>query len=585
LPVPAEFNRAAENQSGGMRRQIFSLAGRTMIRYSHIGFILGLFLILAMTGCTAAYYRKSADAAAYGVIKEKTPRVDDMDQDFTIEQTNRFHLEGLPVETNAVDYLGENGKSEAGAYRVSLKNALKIAVHQSRSYQSHKEDLYLSALSLTLARHEWTPIYSLGGNAQYSPSTTEDPPMSDHLVEQDSVNARATAGESWLIRDVGRITSAFTVDFVRFVSGDPHLVTSSSLTATFVRPLWQNAGFQQEMENLTQSERDLLYALRNFTQYRKDFSVQIATSYYNVLGDRDMAHNSYLNLQASRKNAERTRALAEEGRVAGTDLGRQEQQELTAESAWINAVRNYKQSLDNFKLQLGLTVDANIVLDERELTDLKIQNPDLTADQSIKIALASRLDYMTDEDQFDDAVREVKVAANQLKPGVNLVGAAEFDSNPNKATVLPEPQRYSGSAGLQLDAGLDRTSERNSYRTALITRDRAGRAVEQQEDQIKLEVRDSWRTLDQAKRNYEISEVGVHIAERRVEEQNLLAEWGRSRAQDQVDAQNALIDSKNQLTQALVTHTIARLQFWNNLGILYIKPDGDWKEMQNANAQ
>ena len=72
---------------------------------------------------------------------------------------------------------------------------------------------------------------------------------------------------------------------------------------------------------------------------------------------------------------------------------------------------------------------------------------------------------------------------------------------------------------------------------------------------------------------------------RAVEDQGLLAEFGRSKAQDQVDAQNALIDSKNQRTQALVTHTIARLQFWNNMGILYIKADGQWEEVQNAKTK
>jgi hypothetical protein len=65
-----------------------------------------------------------------------------------------------------------------------------------------------------------------------------------------------------------------------------------------------------------------------------------------------------------------------------------------------------------------------------------------------------------------------------------------------------------------------------------------------------------------------------------VEEQNLLAELGRAKAQDQVDAQNDLITSKNQLTQALVAHTIARLQFWNNMGILYIKDSGQWEDVE-----
>ena len=144
---------------------------------------------------------------------------------------------------------------------------------------------------------------------------------------------------------------------------------------------------------------------------------------------------------------------------------------------------------------------------------------------------------------------------------------------------------FRSSAGLDLDPGLDRKTERNVYRSALIGERQAVRALEQQEDEIKLQVRNSWRTLDQAKRNYEISEVGVKIAERRVEEQNLLAELGRAKAQDQVDAQNDLINSKNQLTQALVGHTIARLQFWVNMGILYIKDNGRWEEVTNVKPE
>jgi outer membrane protein TolC len=545
-------------------------------------FFPGLLLAVVATGCTANYYRKSANKAAYAAIKQKSPSVKNMDSSFTIEQTNDIFLGNLPVVTNVVDYLGKDGESERGARILRLEDALNIAIHHSRTYQSSKEDLYLSALALALERHQFTPIYSAGGNGTYA---VDSAPLSDTFIEEHSVKANGSVGADWLIRDVGKITAAFTADFLRFVTGDPRLATSSRLSATFVRPLWQDAGFKQDMENLTQAERNLLYDLRNFTQFRKDFSVRIASAYYNVLGNRDAVRNSYLNLQSSHRNADRTRALAQEGRVAGTDLGRQEQQELSAESSWINAVVNYKQALDNFKIQLGLKVDANLVLDDNELEALQIHHPDISVDDSIQLALASRLDYMTIKDKFDDAGRKVKVAQNFLKPSVNLFANASLDSDPNRNWSLPDPQRYSWSAGLDVDPGLDRTSERNSYRGALIGRNRAARTLEEQEDQIKLQVRDSWRTLDQAKRSYEISEIGVRLAERRVEEQSLLAEWGRSKAQDQVDAQNALIDSKNQRTQALVTHTIARLQFWNNMGILYIKANGQWEEVQDAKTK
>jgi outer membrane protein TolC len=302
-----------------------------------------------------------------------------------------------------------------------------------------------------------------------------------------------------------------------------------------------------------------------------------------VLGQKDVARNSFLNYQSSTKNAERTRAMVAEGRDTTANLGRLEQQELSSESSWINAVRGYQQALDDFKIELGLPVDSSVILDELELETLQIQHPQISVADSVKVALAGRLDYMNAKDEFEDTERQVSLDRNLLRPQLDLSASAGLVSNPNQNTgfQMPDPRYYSWSAGLALDPGLDRTAERNTYRSALISRNRAARNLELVEDQIKLDVRNSWRTLDQAQRNYQIAESGVKIAERRVDEQEMLAEVGRARAQDQVDAQNDLISAKNQRTQALVTHTIARLQFWDNMGILYIKGNGRWEELRN----
>ncbi len=552
---------------------------------------------LLETGCTTAHYRNAADRAAYDVIREKSPLVPNMDPNFTLERTNLIRWDSLPVNEKVEEFLGPDGESERGARIVRLEDALALAVTHSRAYQARKEQLYLSALALTLTRHNFRPLFAARGQGTFGGQTERAvryevdqttgelrPVLSDALVEQRSVSGSGAVQASWLIQDVGRLSASLTTSFLRFLTGGQR--PSSQLTATFVRPLVRDAGYQQQMEALTQAERQMLYDLRDFVQYRRDFSVQVASAYYNVLGDRDRVRNAYLNLQSSRRNAERTRALAEEGRVTQSDLGRLAQQELSAESAWINAVRNYKQSLDNFKLLLGLPLDANIVLDDRELETLQIKHPDISVEDSIRIALAARLDYLNVQDQFADAERRVRLAANMLKPRVDLTTSVTLRSDPDDTTGLPLPEtgRYSYNAGLEIDPGLDRTSERNAYRTALISLDQAARRVEQRQDEIKLQVRDSWRALDQAKRNYEISEIGVRLAERRVEEQNLLAELGRARAQDLVDAQNYLVNSRNQRTQALVAHTIARLQFWNNLGILYIKDRGQWQEVEHVQA-
>ena len=514
-----------------------------------------------------------------------------MDPHFTIEQTNQLSLDGLSVATNVPEFLGSDGEQEVGAHVVNLEQALDLAVKYNRSYQSRKEQLYLSGLALTLARHQFAPLFSSSADVTYAVQRTDideitgQPALSDKFEEQAKVTAGGTVGVSWLIRDIGRISAAFTADAIRFVTGDPRLTTSSQLSATFFRPMLRNAGFKAEADALLTAEHQLLYDLRDFTRYRKEFSVQIATAYYGALGLRDAAKNNFLTLKSSRKNAERTRAMVQEGRITTADLGRLEQQELSAESSWINTVRGYKQALDTFKIQLGLSVDAQIVLNEDDLRALQIRHPEISVDDSIQVALTARLDYLNTKDQFEDSVRRVDLAANFLKPSVDLTASISPYSNPNLNFSFPDLQRYRWDAGVKVDPGFDRQAERDAYRSSLINRNRAARAIIQQEDEIKLEVRNSWRTLDQAKRNYEISEIGVKLAERRVEEQNLRADLGRANALDQVDAQNALNESKNQRVQALVTHTIARLQFWNNMGILYIKENGQWEDPKHAKAQ
>jgi outer membrane protein TolC len=541
--------------------------------------LAALALALALAGCTAKHYRRAADRDAYRLIGQKAPLVTNMEPHFTIEQTNQISFEGLPESNGTKDFLGEAAQSEIGAKVLSLDKALEIAVKHSRTYQNSKEQLYLSALSLSLARHQFTPIFSGGGSGTYEVDTF--PIQNDGFSEIRTANANGRLGVDWLIRDLGRITAAFTTDFLRYVSGNPQSIISSQLGATFTRPLLRDSGFKTDIENLTQAERDLLYALRDFVRFRKDFSVGVASAYYGVLGNRDTAQNSFLNFQSSRKAGDRTRDLAAEGRTTQTDLGRIEQQELSAESTWVNAVRSYQRSLDDFKIQLGIPVDSRVVLDDKELQQLKIHHPRIDVDDAIRIALAARLDYQNARDEQQDSMRKVALAADRFKPQLDVVASGRINSPVrDHGFTLPEVSNYSWDVGATLDLPLERKAERNSYRAALITQERARRNAELQRDQIELQIRDSWRTLEQAKRNYEINEIGVKLAERRVEEQELLAEYGRAKALDQVDAQNALLSSKVQLTQALVAHTIARLQFWDNMGILYIKEDGQWEDME-----
>lgn len=554
--------------------------------------------LLILAGCSKLHYRRSADRETAAIIADKSRAVPNMDRRFTIEQTNTLSLEGLRVATNTVDFLGADGAMETGARILSLEEALDISVKFSRAYQTRKEQVYLAALNLTMARNQFTPIFRGRSQVAYQTTTEEVRVVVDAitgqpralaaedalLVEQHRVTAQNQLGASWLLRTGARVSASFTTDFLRYLTGDPRAFTGSQLGATLVQPLWGGRGSKVTMENLTQSERNMLYALREFTRYRKEFSVQIATAFYGVLQNRDVVLNNWLGYQSFKKSADRSREFVQEGRTKLSELGRLEQQELVSEAAWINAIRTYKQSLDNFKIQIGIPAAVNIVIDTGDLDKLRILHPEISVDDATTLALTMRLDYQTARDAKEDAERRVDVVADALKTQVDLVASASINSAASEGRVaaLPDPKRYRWDAGFNVDLPFERTAQRNAYRAALITAGQSGRDQTFLEDTIKLQVREGWRALDQAKRNYEISELTVRLSERRVEEQDLLAELGRGVAKDQVDAQNDLVNSKNQRTLALVAHTIFRLQFWNNLGILYIKENGQWEEVSPA---
>ncbi|MBL7645146.1 MAG: TolC family protein [Candidatus Hydrogenedentes bacterium] len=589
-----------------------------------------------LASCSTTRFKESADREVYEIIETKSTEVPGMLEDFSIEPTTGADaLDDLPVNDVIDPALGETGADESGATVLSLEQALALAVTNSRAYQNRKEALYLEALSLSLDRHRYAPIFSGGAGAEYARTTTttnEATELSQALgvtnafideleavtgtpadllnayaavVEQAgdvagltgteagyaserTASAGTSAGVDWLLKGGGRIAVDLTSNFLRFLTGDTESITSSVLSATVTQPLLRGAGAKVSAERLTQAERDVLYALRDFSRFRQQFTVQVAAAYYQVLQNLDAVHNNWNSLENFRRNAERERDFATEGRSTLASVGRQEAAELGAENSWINAVRNYRENLDEFKILLGLSTHTAIVLDPAELDELRrtgLRHPNIVMDDAVKVAFSARLDLYTERDRVEDAERALVVARNALLPDVTLAADASVRSQGDDNFQRLDFRRTDWNAGLDVDLPLDRKAERNAYRSTLIQYERIKRDLTLAEDTISLDVRSAWRNLESARRNFLVAQKSVDLNMRRVEEQELLAELGRGSALDQVDAQNELTQSQNGLTASLISHTLARLQFWLDMGILYIKEDGQWEEVSDDYQQ
>lgn len=543
-----------------------------------------LLLTLALTvfpSCSPQTYHARADREVYSVLTEKTPGVDNVEpDDVYLTETPIIDLANLKSASGKDgEFLGDLARQERGAKEMSLSDAVGTAIVHGRSYLSAREQLFLSALDLTLARHRLAPIFRTEGFATRATDSRQaqlEAGMTE-LVSTNTFSHTRSAGFNWLYKTGARVSADFTQDFLRIMTGNRSL-NDSDFAVSLVQPLLQGGGTTVTLEALTQEERNLLYDLRDFADFRRGFVVDVVSDYYGVLRARDRVHNNYVAYRGFVKNVEREEALADENRRTQNQLARLRQAMLQSKSRWIDAIRVYQSALDQFKITIGIPVDTQLVLDEGELDRLTIEDPRVSKEQSIEIALVARPDLVTANDLVDDAVRQIKVAKNGLLPGLDLSLDYNSVSDPDDTTPAINWDRRRWSSSVDLDLPIDRKAERNIYRATLVQMERAKRARDLTYDRARLEIYDTWRVLEQERQNFQIAEEGVALAARRLEEQILLAELGRGEARDLVDAQEDLVDAQNQRTATVVNHTLARLRLWRDMGILYINDDGSWVE-------
>jgi len=522
---------------------------------------LGIAVMLGFAGCSPEQYKAEADKEVYQIIDNKWQDEFGHKSNYIISDSN--------VPPSPDDIRFERAVPESGV--LTLAQAVAIATAYNRDYQSQKEQLYLKALDLTLARHQFARRWLGTVDAKYGRDS-----------EDERIDSGGGLGFRQLLADGAFISMDIAMDWTRFLTGDPRTSLASILSASASQPLLRGRGREIVQENLTQAERDVLYQIRSFNHYRKNFVVSIADDYYRVLelkANVTNAENSYYRLVESRKRLE---IEAEAGQARPFDVDEAEQRALNAENQWVQARLNYERALDEFKVTLSLPPDARIGLDENELKaleDIGIIEPGYELNEAVETAILRRLDLANSKDRVDDAARKVKVAADGLGIELNLVGSAGVGSTPEADFDRLQFHRGNYQLGLESnDLGLDRKAERNAYREALIVLEQRQRQYELERDRIELDVRQALRVLKSEAERYRIQKMALDLAQRRLETQKLLLEIGQSNVRLLLESEGALLEAQNDVIRALVAHAIAKLSFFRDIGILQVKPDGMWEQ-------
>jgi len=514
-------------------------------------------------GCSTAHYKRSADKEVYRVIQEYETRIFGKTNAFTIDTPySKRDPDTIAPQEIIQDRMATNTQT------LTIKGALELAA-RSRRYQAQKEQLYLTALSLTGARYAFSPQFFAGTTGRFDRESDGD--------KKGSLSS--AAGLNQALKTGGKIGVNLANDLLRYYTGDPRRSILSVISLNLVQPLLRGGGrYSQQVENLTQAERNVVYAIRTYYHFQNQFAAEIVTDYFNLLAQKAIVRNNYTNFL---RRVETTKYLEARSvdRVSKNAVDDARQAELSARISYINSLASYLNALDAFKLKLDIPLNEKIYLEDsslRELEQAGLIGAEIDRDTAFRLAVEHHAEILNAIDQFEDAKRKVKVAANQLKAELNLVGDASLQSEPPTDYTDFDIDKVRYGVGLQLNLPLDRLQERNNYRAALISFESKLRSLALTLDTYKDKIDRGLRTLEQRRLNFLDRQTSLQVAQRRVEMNQILLEAGRVQIRDLREAQDALIAAQNNLTSTAVSYLEARLQVFLDMGILQTDVDKFW---------
>jgi outer membrane protein TolC len=514
---------------------------------------------LILPGCSNQEYKEDADNEVRGILDSK----------WKPQHGTQANSRIGDVEIEPNDLTFDPNYVPTGV--VSLAEAVALATARNRDYQLQKENLYLTALDLTLFRHNFAASWFGTIDAGYLNRADDG---------GESVGAGGQLGFNQLLADGTKISTSITTDWLTYLTGQSDASLGSILAGSISKPLLRGAGKDIVQENLTQAERNVLYQIRTFSRYRKTFVVSTVSAYFRVLQTQDRVKNAESNYQSLLLSYEQAKANAEAGRLAKLEADQTEQRMLQARDSLASAERQYQQALDAFKISLAITTDAPLQLDPNALTTLsamEVVEPQFGSEDAIATALSLRLDLATIKDQVDDARRKIKVSENALLADLNLVASSQVASTPDTEAARLRFNDGAYTLGAELDLPLDRLAERNAYRESLITLMQRQRSYASAVDNVKLDVRNNYRSLIENAQRYQIQKISLKLAQERVDSTTLLFQAGRAQARDLLDAKDSLLSAQNDVTSNLIDYNIAKLSFYRDIEILTVKPDGLWQ--------
>jgi outer membrane protein TolC len=468
--------------------------------------------------------------------------------------------------------LEQYARMPPNAVEMDLNQALEYAVRHSREYRFAEEEFLFTALRLMSERHLWGPrifndleveVEGVGDSGLYDSSL--------RIVNDLRVTQRLPYGGEVS----AQLLASATEDLHERVAGE-NIQTAELIFGADV-PLLRGAGMVAR-EELIQSERNVVYAAREFERFRREFLFDITTDFLNVIVLQQAIVNAEAQVEQLQRFEDRERSLAEAGRVPPFQAGLAVQNTLFAVDTLNSQREGLRLAKDRFKVRIGMPEEQALVI---QPTTPGLPTPETDLEAAVRIALANRLDLQNRRDRIDDARRAVNNARNSLLADLDLTAdlVIPTDDEKDRAGLDFDFEELSFRAALALSLPLDREIERLNLREAQIQLERSIRNYERFRDTVAVEVRSAVRNIDRSEFSSTLQAQNVRTAERRLA--SIEAAPDRADARDRSDSANDLLDARNDYLDARRDVQLSILRYLLDSGQLRVNPDGSIRPLRD----
>ena len=338
-------------------------------------------------------------------------------------------------------------RNAEGEVVLDLRETIRVSRLNSRDYQNNVETLYLSALDVSLERFRFDRQFFAGTDTFQSHRGRD-------VGATSPLNVNTFASAERLTATGGELVVGFVNSLMWDFWGTDSDVFSSAIDFSLVQPLLRFGGRARVLENLTQSERNLLANVRQFQQFQQGFYVDVITGrdggpgptlgnnvgspglgliarapsgrsgaagaggFLGLLEDQQEIRNQASNIAALRDSLAQLEAAFDANRISSRlQVDQARQALLNAQSSLLTAKAAYQTQLDSFKINLGLPPELPVKIEDPLLDRFILIPPELTELQDDVEELLSTLRQMRDAPE-STALDRIDAGVEDLNPRI-----------------------------------------------------------------------------------------------------------------------------------------------------------------------